>query len=127
MSRIGQQLLDSPAWKTVFSAVFPIITGILSGTFVAEISTPQGLDWPHFYRAWSFYGLACLTAVIYAYNRALYQREIEITRFSDTEFCVAYMRSKCLPEAAERFKVMIRDGEAGELARIMGELKKSLK
>ena len=127
MNRFSQILLDSPGWKTVFSAVLPILAGVLSGAFVAEISTAQGLDWPGFYKAWSFYGLAGLIVVIYAYNRAVYHREIGTTRFSDVEFCVAYMRSKCLPEAAERYKEMIRDGKGGELAHIMSEVKESLK
>jgi len=43
------------------------------------------------------------------------------------DYCLAYMRSKCLPEAAEKYKEKIRGGEGGELLQIMAEFKKSLK
>ena len=120
-------LFESPGWKTFFSVVIPIIAGILSGNFVAEISGSSGLKWSAFYRAKSFYGLIFLVAVIYFYNRGLYRHETEITRFSDADYCIAYVRSKCLPEAAEKYKQMIRKGQGGELLQIMVELKKSLK
>lgn len=48
-------------------------------------------------------------------------------RFSDNDYCMAYMRSQCLPEAAEQYKRKIRDGEGGELKQAMDELKKVLK
>ena len=121
------KLLESPVWKTVFSVTLPVIAGVLSGIFIAEISSAQGIQWKTFYKAWSFYGLLGLIIVVYLYNRALYLREREIMQFSDSEFCIAYMRSKCLPEAAERHKEMIRSGEVGELLKIMTELKESLK
>jgi len=120
-------ITESPGWKTFFSVVLPIIAAVLSGTFVAEITTPQGLEWKGFYKTWSFFGLIGLTIIIYFYNRHLYLREKDITRFSDTDFCMAYMRSKCLPEAAEKYREMIRQGAGGELVQVMTELKKSLK
>ena len=120
-------IMESPGWKTVFSAVLPILSAFFSGTFVVEIMGPHGLRWNLFYKAWSLYGLFVLIVIIYFYNRALYIREKDISRFSDSEFCMAYMRSKCLPEAAEKFREIIRQGHGGELAQIMTELKKSLK
>ena len=124
---IVNTVFDSPGWKTLFSVVLPIIAGVLSGTFVAELIGPQGINFKIFYKTYSFYGLTLLTIVIYLYNRAIYLREKEISKFSDADFCVAYMRSKCLPEAAERYKEIIRQGHGGELVQIMAELKKSLK
>lgn len=120
-------IMESPGWKTFFSVVLPVLSAVFSGTFVAEITGPQGLQWNIFYKAWSLYGLFALTVIIYFYNRALYKREKDISRFSDSDFCMAYMRSKCLPEAAEKFREIIRQGHGGELVQIMMELKKSLK
>jgi hypothetical protein len=40
---------------------------------------------------------------------------------------MAYMRSKCLPEAAEQYKLLIKNGTGGELKQAMDELKKILK
>lgn len=122
-----ENLLESPGWKTFFSVIIPIFTGILSGLFVAEISSPAGLNWAKFYYAKSFYGLLLIVVIIYFYNRALFNHETSITRFSDSDYCLAYIRSKCLPEAAEKYKEKIRDGEGGELLQVMVELKKSLR
>jgi hypothetical protein len=75
----------------------------------------------------SAYGLMVLVFIIYKYNRAVYLREKEITRFSDNDYCIAYIRSQCLPEAAVQYKRKIRDGQGGELKQAMDELKKVLK
>lgn len=121
-----EYLLGTPGGKTIFSVVFPIITGVLSGTFVSEIANKSGLNWSLFYKTKSFYGLLFITILLYFYHRALYAYETKIMSFSDPDFCLAYMRSKCLPEAAEKYKEKIRNGNGGELVQIMTELKKSL-
>jgi hypothetical protein len=120
-------VMESPGWKTFFSVVIPILTGVFSGSFILEITGQQGIEWLHFYKAKSFYALVVLTLIIFFYNRALYLREVETNKFSDVEFCVAYVRSKCLPEAAAKFREKIRQGQGGELIEVMEELKKSLK
>lgn len=127
MKNILNAVIASPGWKTLFSAVLPVVSGILSGAFIIEITVGGALDWKLFYKARSFYGLVVLTLITYVYHRLVYRREVEIGKFSDTDFCVAYMRSKCLPEAAERFKQLIREGHGGELLEIMKEVKLSLK
>lgn len=124
---IVDAIISSPGWKTLFLAVLPVISGVLSGAFIVEITVGGSLDWTLFYKARSFCALIVLTLIIYIYHRLVYRREVEISKFSDTDFCVAYMRSKCLPEAAERFKQLIRDGRGGELVEIMEEVKLSLK
>jgi len=124
---INRYILDSPGFKTFCGFVLPILSGILSGTLIAEISTPNGLDWKLTLSAKSTYGIIILSIIIYKYNRALFLREKEIRQFSDKEYCLAYMRSKCLPEAAEKYKERIRSGKGGELEQAMRELKKILK
>jgi hypothetical protein len=124
---IPDKLLESPGWKTFFSVVIPAIVGVLSGTFVAEISDAGSLDWSVTFRAKSFYGLLAMAFLSYLYYRALYLYEREVLRFLDDDYCRAYMRSKCLPEAAERYKASIRSGDKGELVSAMKELEKILK
>jgi len=125
--KLRQYILESPGCRTVLSTVIPVVAGVLSGTFVLEITPPAGLDWGLFYKAPSFYALCMLTVVIYWYNRELYLYEREIDRFLDSDYCIAYMRSKCLPEAAERYRELIRSGAGGELKQAMDELRKILK
>jgi hypothetical protein len=91
------------------------------------MTTSRGVAWALFYKAWSFYALLFLCVVIYWYKRELYLHEREIQRFLDSDYCIAYMRSKCLPEAAERYKELIRTGFGGELIQAMDELRKILR
>jgi hypothetical protein len=55
-----------------------------------------------------------------------YKHEREIAKFLDNEYCVAYIRSQCLPEAAERYKELIRNGDVGQLEQAMAEIKRIL-
>jgi len=124
---LNRNVLDSPGCQTFFGFVLPILSGILAGTFISEISTPNGLDWKLAWTAKSTYGLIVLTIIIYKYNKALFLREKEVRQFLDTDYCIAYMRSQCLPEAAEKYKCLIRNGQGGELKQAMDEIKKVLK
>lgn len=127
LEKIKEAILESAGWKTFFSVIIPILTGVLSGTFVSEISVKGVITWANFYKTISFYGLSLITIVIYFYNKSLFIYEKETLRFLDSDYCVAYMRSKCLPEAAERYKQLIRNGEGGEFKQAMDELKRVLK
>ncbi len=127
LQNIFNCIFESAGWKTFFSVVIPIISGIFSGTFIFEITGKTGINWRTFYKAKSFYCLIFIIIVIYLYNKAIYIHEREIKRFLDNDYCLAYMRSKCLPEAAEKYKELIRNGEGGELKKAMDELKKILK
>lgn len=122
-----EKILESPGWKTFFSVVIPLIVGVFSGTLVTELTTPTGLNWPSFYKTVSFYGLLIVTVISYVYFRAVYMYERQIDRFLDDDYCRAYMRSKCLPEAAERYKELIRSGQKGDLTSAMKEFEKLLK
>lgn len=104
-----------------------IVAGVMSSAFIVEISTKDGLRWSDFYRATSFYVLIVLAIVNYIFHKSVYTREIDILKFRDNEYCKAYMRAKCLPEAAVRYKEMIRSGQIGELEKAMDEVDKILK
>lgn len=120
-------IFESPFWKTLISAVLPILSGFFSGTLIVEITKETGISWKEIPKTKSFYVLIFLITFIYTYNRAVYLREKEIMRFLDNDYCIAYMRSQCLPEAANRFKELIREGQGGEFKQAMDELKKVLK
>jgi hypothetical protein len=92
-----------------------------------EITTPAGLCWRGIFKTKSLYVLLVLILIDYFYNRTVFLREKEIMQFLDNDYCMAYMRSQCLPEAAKRFKELIRDGQGGEFRQAMDELKKVLK
>ena len=124
---LNRYVLDSPACKTFFGFIMPALSGIFAGTLISEISTPEGINWKLIKTAKSSYALLLLIVIIYKYNRALFLREKEIRQFLDTDYCTAYIRSQCLPEAAEQYKRLIRDGQGGELKKAMDELKKILK
>jgi len=126
VSTIVERILESPALRTLLSVVIPVVTGILSGTFIIEITTPAGLDWRSFYASQSFYGLVFICCVMYFFHRACYRYEKQVLRFLDSDYCIAYMRSKCLPEAAERYRELIRSGCGGEMERAMEELERIL-
>lgn len=127
VKKICEAVLESPSWKTFFSVVIPILSGLFCGVFVIEITTENGVDWRIFYKSKSFYALVLLTIVVYLYNKAVYTYERDMSKFLDKDYCIAYMRSKCLPEAAERYKQKIRNGEGGELKEAMEEVEKILK
>lgn len=122
-----KKVLESPGWKTFFSVTIPLAVGVLSGTFVAEISGVTGIQWSNFYLAYSFYGLLALAFLSYFYYKAVYLYEVEIERFRDDDYCRAYMRSKCLPEAAKKYRELIRSGNRGELAAAMEEFERVLR
>ena len=104
-----------------------MVASILSGVLILQISPESGLDWKKSVEAWSFYGLLGVCVVMYFYNRAVYRHERAIHQFLDSDYCIAYMRSKCLPEAADRYRELIRSGDGGELEQAMDELMRILK
>lgn len=124
---IKEALIESPAWRTIFAFIVPVLAGVLSGVFVTEITNNSQIEWSIFYKAKSFYALLALSVIMYLYNKEIYLYERELSKFLDADYCLAYMRSKCLPEAAERYKHLIRTGGGGELKQAMDELKKVLK
>lgn len=127
INAIKASILESPGWKTLFSTIIPIIVGILSGVFVAEITIDGFIVWSQAYKAKSAYGLLIVGLASYSYYKAIYLYEKSIEKFLDDDYCRAYMRSKCLPEAAERYKESIRSGNGGELTQAMREFERILK
>lgn len=120
-------ILESPRAKVVISSVLPVLTGVFSGAFVNQITDSGRILWGNFYLSPSFYLLIGVTALIVLINKAAFNRDLEIERFSDEDYCVAYMRSKCLPEIALKYQEIIKSGDGMNINQLMKELKKSLK
>jgi len=118
---------ESPGLRTFFSVLNNILAAILAGIFVVEITVNNSIDWKLFYKTKSFYALIILTVIIFWYNKSSFNYEREIQKFIDKEYCIAYMRSKCLPEAAKQYRKLIKEGKGGELSQAMKELKEILK
>lgn len=124
---IRRYILDSPTIKTAGFVVGTIVTGVLCGTFVSEITHENKLQWSLFYSSRSFYGLLVIGVALFFYNREVYLYDRDIMRFKDTEFCIAYIRSKCLPAAVQMYEAKIRAGDIGELDEAMKEIRRILK
>ena len=124
---IRRKILDSPAAKTAAFVVGTILTGILCGTFVTEITRDGELKWRLFYQSPSFYALCVIGVILFLYNREVFLYDRDILRFKDMEFCAAYIRSKCLPAAVEMYEAKIRAGDLHELDEAMKEIRRILK
>lgn len=125
--KFKERLLESPLARVTFHVTSNVLVGLFCGGLIYQISGPSGLHWLEFYRHSSFYGLLITTAIISWYNRHLYEIEKDVLKFADNEYCVAYVRSKCLPAAAEQYRIAIRTGVRGELTKAMEELQRVLK
>jgi len=79
------------------------------------------------HRTASFYILLALTVLQVIYSRIVYETDKDILRFAESEYCIAYLRSKCLPEMATRYQELIRTGQGGEFKKAMDEIREVLK
>ena len=126
-NKFKEYTLTSPAFKTAAFIFSTVLAGILASAFVVEISPSNVLNWEQFYKTRSFYGIVVLAIFLYIYNRASYLHEKNMMKFQDRDYCITYMRSKCLPELAEKTRRNIREGSGGELKQAMDELNKVLR
>ena len=110
-----------------FSLIWTVASGVLCSAFIVEISDSSGLHWSRCLQAPTFYALIGLSILVFLHTRAIYQHETSVERFLDDSYCKAYMRSQCLPEAAQKYKELIRSGQVGELEKAMNEFRRSLK
>ena len=118
--------LTSPTVKTLFNVSSTVLVGVFASSFVAELSTPNGINWKHFYKTTSIYILLAVSAVIYFYNRHRHLQEVEVEKFYDKEYCLAYMRSKYIPQLAKHYNKLIQEGDLDQLEKAMADFKESL-
>lgn len=127
IAQLWRYVVDVPEWRVAITILGNLASGVVCGAFVNEITTASGLAWSSFYQKTSFYGLVLLGIFLVIFNRSVYARDRDVTRFADVDYCRAYMRSQLLPELADRYKKDIRTGSGGEIRRATNELKDFLK
>ena len=99
-----------------------------TGTFSTNtITNNANINNSSFTKSTSFYSLVTLSILIYLYNRELMKYENNILNYKDSEFCIAYVRSKCIPEVAEHYKKLISEGKVDDLEKAMTEVQRLLK
>jgi hypothetical protein len=125
--RFRSLLYSSPSAKTAMSLTCAGGTGIFSNTLVTEMTTPQGILWSSFYSTVSFYLVSGFFILTFFYHRYLYVHEADVQNFRDTDYCLAYARSKLLPEQVEYYRQKIREGQLDDLNSAMDEIKRVLK
>lgn len=124
---IRRALLKSPMANAAISATLAVGIGVFSGSLIAEITTSKGLEWSIVFKTFSLYALAAFTGAQMLYTKTTYERDQQVLRFADQEYCIAYMRAKCLPEMAAKAQERIRNGQGGEFNAAMDEIKQVLK
>ncbi len=127
LSRFTNFIITSPLIKTIIFVFSTIVSGILAAAFIFEISPSGKINWTLYYRVSSFYLIIFWVILIAVYNYIIYKREIDILRFKDEEYCIAYIRSQCLPEIASKYRELVKSGNMRELKDIVVEIKRITK
>jgi uncharacterized membrane protein YfcA len=124
---LKQRIADAPLAKALIPALLSAGIGVFSGSLVTEITVASELRWAEVPQTLSFYMLLVLTAAQIIFSRWVYEMDRDVMRFSETTYCLAFIRSRLLPEVAIRFGEQIRNGQGGELKRAMDEVREVLK
>ena len=127
ISKIFDYIAKSPAIKTLVFGISTIVSSILAGLFIYEITCTGNIAWKSFYKANSFYWILLWLLLMYFYNAILFKKEIDIIKFKDEDYCKAYIRSQCLPAVAARYRNAVRSGNTSELKDIASEIKRIMK
>jgi len=127
LDALKHRIYPSPFLKTAISLLSSILIGIFSNTLVSDIATSSGIAWGSVYQSASFYLLIVFAALTLLFHRFLHTFETDIQKFRDADFCLAYARSRLLPEQIERSRQKIKDGDIGDFQAAMREIQKVLK
>lgn len=125
--RLIDYIVRSPLIKTFIFVISTIISGVLSAAFIFEISPLGKINWVLSYRVVSFYLIIFWVIIITIYNYLVCKKEIDILKFKDEEYCMAYIRSQCLPEIASKYKESVKIGNMRGLKDILAEVKRIIK
>ena len=111
LNRLSTFFLKNPIAKTLVFAVSVVLSGILASSFVAEITTLEGLQWSLFYKKCSFWLIVLYLIVVGIYNYFIYQVDVSVERFMDKEYSRAYVFKACLPDFVEKCREEINSGQ----------------
>lgn len=104
------KLALSPLAKISAPLIIQALSGVLAGVFIFDITKENHLVWTDSYKHWSFWLMLFLLMVNIWYFRQIKEAESNIDRFSDEDYCRAYMNHLCLPALAETVAEQIRAG-----------------
>jgi hypothetical protein len=100
---------ESPFIQTLCFFFSVIVSGVLSGVLVTEITVNNKIDWELLPKSKSFYFILLLLFLVYIYNKLLH--EGKINEYKDKEFCRAYIRRESLPVLAKKTSELIKKGQ----------------
>lgn len=125
--RALRAIAASPHWRTALSVLLAIGTGLVSGALINEITIDNKVNWLLAVRRYNLYILIFMATLNYIYYVFIHKIEVEMLKFSDSVFCIAYVRSQLLPDAVEAAKIRIRNGDTVEFEAAMASFKKVLR
>ena len=113
MGGIKNLIENSAGFRTLSFVFTTIISGVLCGAFITEITVNGKLDW-----SWNtlkharfFWGL-CIYIVLYLlYSTYFYNSEKNILKYRDLEFCLAYVTKAGLQHISDRWNQDVKDGK----------------
>lgn len=122
---IKEKIFLSPLFKTVSFGFSVIVSGILCGSYVNELTVNNKVEFHRTFEILPTYIILIYLALIYIYLKFLYTAEKNILNFANKEHCVAYTRSQLIPELNNAMKTHIRTGRidlAREYGRFLDEI-----
>ncbi|MEH7033459.1 hypothetical protein V7054_14790 [Priestia megaterium] len=115
MEKLTRKLRDilekSPLFETLIFAGSVILSGILAGSFVNELTVDNKVHWENAFKILPTYLILIYLVIFYLYSKFLYNERIQIDKFKDDVFLSAYVKKELLPEIVTKFKEDIRGGK----------------
>jgi hypothetical protein len=116
-------ILRSPLGKTLTFVGAVIISGILCGAYINELTVNNEVQWVRSLKVAPTYLIIIYCVLLYLYNKALYNEDMAIQNFAEQDFTDAYLKSQYIPEVGSRYRKLIREGKIEELKELDSALK----
>lgn len=100
----------SPLFETLVFTGSVIISGILTSSFVTELTVNNKIQWNKAFNIVPTYLILVFIALLYFYNRFLYKEHLKIKDFQDDLYASAYVKREVYPEVVRDLKKSIREG-----------------
>lgn len=108
---LKKRLEKSPIFETLIFSFSVILSGVLASAFVTELTVDNEVQWENAFKIGPTYFIGFYIVVIYYYNKFLYDERVEINKFKDDFYLLAYMRKELLPDIVMDFKKDIQAGK----------------
>ncbi|MBU4639422.1 hypothetical protein [Bacillus toyonensis] len=111
-NKLEHIIVDSPLIETVIFAASVIVSGVLCGSFVNELTVDNKVQWQNTFKISPTYFILFYLMCVYIYNKFMFNVRRRVKNFASEEFLSAYVKSQLLPEIVADFKKSIRKGES---------------